>query len=203
VTFTFAPQSGVNRSYIVSAVVIALLALMLIFTRPPRLTEADALPEFLELSEPTRRLPFRRALGWALLVTIPLAFIFAWRSAILIAPALTIILWRGIGPRALAATSAALIGIAIPISYIIAQPNNEGGYNFGYSVDVIYGHWIGVGAVVLLGASGWLTLAAARGRRARGPEPTPPPESWPVSTANGPAPPAGEPEDAGVPQARA
>jgi arabinofuranan 3-O-arabinosyltransferase len=203
VTFTFAPQSGVNRSYVISAVVIALLALMLIFTRPPRLTEADALPEFLDLSERTRRLPFRRALGWALLVTIPLAFIFAWRSAILIAPALTIILWRGIGPRALAATSAALIGVAIPISYIIAQPNNEGGYNFGYSVDVIYGHWIGVGAVVLLGASGWLTLAAARGRRARGPEPTPPPESWPVSTANGPAPPAAEPEDAGVPQARA
>jgi arabinofuranan 3-O-arabinosyltransferase len=203
VSFMFAPQSGVNRSYVVSAVIVALLALLLIFTRPPRLSEAEALPEFLEISDRTRRLPLRRALGWALLATIPLAFIFAWRSAILIAPALTIILWRGIGPRSLAATSAALIGIAIPISYVIAHPNNEGGYNFGYSVDVIYGHWIGVGAVVLLGVSGWLTLAAARGRRARGPEPTPPGENWSVSTASDPARPAAEREDAGVPQARA
>ncbi len=160
VTFTFAPQSGVNRSYIVSGVIVGLLALLLIFTRPGRLSEADALPEFLEISDRAQRLPLRRALGWAMLWTIPLAFIFAWRSAILIAPALTFILWRGIGPRALAATSAALIGIAIPISYLIVQPNNEGGYNFGYSVDVIYGHWIGVGAIVLLGVSGWMTLDA-------------------------------------------
>ena len=176
VTFTFAPQNGVNRSYVISAVVIVLLALLLIFTRPPREADAPVLSEFLDLSTAQRRLRLRRALGWALLVTIPLAFIFAWRSAILIAPALAFILWRGIGPRALAATSAGLIGIAIPIAYIIAQPNNEGGYNFGYSVDVIYGHWIGVGAVVLLGVSGWLTLTAARGRKARPPEPPPPAE---------------------------
>jgi hypothetical protein len=166
--FTFAPQQGVNRSYVISAAVAALLAALLLFTRPPRPREEDRLPPLLELRPARPRMSPARAIVIALILTVPLSFIFAWRSALFIAPLLALVFWRGVGARALAATSAALIAIAIPLEYVIAQPNNEGGhgYNFGYSVDVIYAHWIGVVAVILLGLSGWMTLTAAWGRRA-------------------------------------
>jgi arabinofuranan 3-O-arabinosyltransferase len=203
VSFTFAPQNGVNRSYVISAVVVALALLLLLFTRPPKVREEDRLSPLLELPPSRTRMHPRRAILLALALTVPLAFIFAWRSSVLIAPALAFVFWRGIGPRALAAASAGLIGIAIPLEYVIAQPNNEGGYNFGYSVDVIYAHWIGVAAVIFLGLSGWFTLAAARGRRARrlpppssgGPRSQPPEgQDDDASTRHGP--PSEEPEPA-------
>jgi arabinofuranan 3-O-arabinosyltransferase len=180
VAFLFAPQQSVNRSYVISAVIVALLALLLVFVRPPRGRPASALPPLLEAGLPTRRLPLRHAVPLAVILAIPLGFIFALRAGVVIAPLLTLIFWRGIGPRALAATAAALTGIAIPVAYLITQPPNKGGYNFDYSSALMYAHWMGVAAVILLGMSGWLTVAAARGRRAgRRPPQTPPP--WPTT----------------------
>ncbi len=178
VSFTFSPQQGVNRSYVISGVVVALLSLLLLFVRPPRRREAPE-PPLLDVSRPARPMPLRRALPVAVMVSIPLGFIFAWRAGLVMAPVLTFIFWRGFGPRVLAAAAAALTGIAIPLAYLITQPNNKGGYNFDYGVELIYAHWIGVGAIVLLALSGWLTLAAARGRR--GGWRPPPPRPWPTT----------------------
>ena len=198
VTFMFAPQNGVNRSYVISAVIVALLALLLVFTRPPRLREEDHLSPLLDVPAARTPMPLRRAIPLAIALALPLSFIFAWRSALFIAPVLAIVFWRGIGPRPLAAASASLIAVAIPIEYVIAQPNNEGGYNFGFSVDVIYAHWIGVVAVILLGLSGWFTLSAARGPRA-GRLPPPPSdrrESGPLEEEHDGAPTrSGQPRD--------
>jgi arabinofuranan 3-O-arabinosyltransferase len=180
VSFLFAPQQGVNRSYVISSVVIVLLALLLIFVRPPRGQRASALPPLLDAGLPTPRMPLRRAVPLAVLLAIPLGFVFAVRAGVVIAPMLAFVFWRGFGPRTLAATAAALTGVAVPVAYLIIRPPNKGGYNFDYSSALIYAHWIGVAAVILLGVSGWLTLAAARGRRA-GRRPPRTPRPWPTT----------------------
>jgi arabinofuranan 3-O-arabinosyltransferase len=175
VSFSFTPQSGVNVSYAISAVVAVLLALLLIFTRPPRApAELDPL---LDLSPTWRRLPLRRAVPLALALGIALGFVFAWRAGAVIGVGLLLIFWIGIGPRVLAATAGLLLGVVVPIVYLITNPHNEGGYNFDYSVQLIYAHWVGVAAVVLLGLSVWMTLSAVSRRRL--PRPSPPPAPSP------------------------
>lgn len=173
VSFLFGPQVGVNESYVVSAVVVALLALLLIFARPPRVAEDPARRPVLDSRRPTGPLPPRRALPLAALLAIPLGFIFAWRAGFGLALVLAFAFWRGIGPRALAIAGGALLGVAVPVAYVITSPHNKGGYNFDYGVELIWAHWIGVLAVTLLGLAGWLTVREARGRR--GVKPSPPP----------------------------
>ncbi|HEY3728102.1 MAG TPA: alpha-(1-_3)-arabinofuranosyltransferase family protein [Solirubrobacteraceae bacterium] len=170
VSFSFAPQSGVNISYVISGVVGVLLALLLIFTRAPRAPAAELDP-LLDLSAARRRLPLRHAAPAALALGVILGFVFAWRAGALIAVGLLIIFWAGIGPRVLAATAGVLLGVVVPVVYLITNPHNEGGYNFDYSVQLIYAHWVGVAAVVLLGVSGWLTLSAVSRRGLSRPPP--------------------------------
>ena len=108
----------------------------------------------------------------ALLATLPIAFLFAARSSLLIWPALTLILWRGAGVRLLTASAALLLGIVVPALYLIESPRNRGGYNFEYSRDVIWAHWVTVAAIILLMVVCWRTLAAARSPAPRaGPRP--------------------------------
>jgi len=164
VSFTFAPQSTVNLSYAISGTVGLALALLLIIRRAPRPSAADLDP-FLDVSSPRRRLPLARAASLAVILGVVLGFVFAWRAGLLITVGLFVIFWRGFGPRTLAATAGMLLAVVVPIVYLITDPRNLGGYNFNYSVQLIYGHWVGVAAVILLGLSGQMTVAAARRRR--------------------------------------
>ena len=98
----------------------------------------------------------------ALAATIPLALIFAQRTSLAIFPALTFILWRGVGARFLTLVAAGLLGVVVPIAYAITSPENSGGFNFEYSIELIWAHWIGVAALILLMVACWRTLAGAR-----------------------------------------
>ena len=80
-------------------------------------------------------------------------------------PALTFILWRGVGARVLIAIAVALLGIVVPLLYAVVSPRDRGGYNFEYSVELIRAHWVGVLALVLLGAACWRMLSAVRAAR--------------------------------------
>ena len=53
-----------------------------------------------------------------------------------------------------------LLGIVVPIGYLIAQPHNQGGYNFAYATQTIGAHWIGVAGVVLLALALWRIISA-------------------------------------------
>jgi hypothetical protein len=117
-------------------------------------------------------MPLARAAVLALAATVPLSLLFAARSSVLIFPALTFILWRGIGPRPLTAVAAGLLGIAVPLAYLLAEPENQGGYNFEYGSDVISAHWLAVAALVLLMAACGRAVRDARpGRRPVDPPP--------------------------------
>jgi arabinofuranan 3-O-arabinosyltransferase len=167
VEFEFAPQSGVRVGYAISGVVCALLLAFLLagwvlMRRRPE--PAPAVPAALPEDRP-RPLPLPRAALLALAFTIPLALLFAARTSVVLFPLLTLILWRGVGSRLLTLVAAGLLGIVVPILYLVLTPRDRGGFNFEYSTELIAPHWVAVGAVVLLMAACWRMLAAARGAR--------------------------------------
>jgi hypothetical protein len=189
VEFSFAPQGGVRVAYAISGIVCLLLLILLLAgwvrarrgeaparapaDRRERLPAdplpADPLPADPRLADPlpadrAQPLPLPRAALFALVLTLPLALLFAARTSVVIFPLLTLILWRGAGSRLLTLAAAALLGIVVPLLYLVLTPEDRGGFNFEYSTELIAAHWVAVGAVVLLMVACWRMLAAARGR---------------------------------------
>jgi hypothetical protein len=99
--------------------------------------------------------------------------------------AVTVILWRGIGTRALAATAGALLIVGVPVVDLLVASPDKPGKHFNYPVDKIAAHWLAVAAVVLLAAALWRTLRAAGTTRPGRTSPEPPPAAA-VSTARAP-----------------
>jgi len=162
VTFSYGPQGAARIGYGLSALVCAaLLALLLLGRRRRAPRPADAPPR-LEPRDAPARLPLGRAAALALVLTVPLALLFAKRTSVVILPLLTVIFWRGIGVRPLTAAAALLIGVAVPLLYVIASPIDRGGYNFEYSLQTINAHWVAEGAIVLLMVACWRAIADAR-----------------------------------------
>ena len=176
VAFTFGPQSGVNKSYVISAVACALMLLLLLvgaFRRPtlPALGPADPTDRPPSGREPAaagergarRSLPVAAALGLAL--ALPLGYLFAIRAGAALFVLLTLVLWRAPHTRTLIVAAAVLLGLAVPLAYVVSQPHNQGGYGFGYATQTIGAHWLGVAAVVLLALALWRIIRArARAR---------------------------------------
>jgi arabinofuranan 3-O-arabinosyltransferase len=172
VDFTYRPQATAVAGYVISglgcAVLLAFLCVGLVLARrADRASEPRLLPD-----APPRPMPVLRAGVVALVVSIPLSLLFAKRTGVVVFPLLTVILWRGVGPRILTGVAAVLLGVVVPIMYLLISPKNQGGFNFDYSQQLINAHWVGVLAVILLGTACWQMLARARAR-ARNGEPPP------------------------------
>lgn len=165
VTFSFAPQQGVQTSYVISAVVCAVLVLFLSFgaLRRPALASVSAAGQLLPEWKGGGRMSLPRAAALASVVAIPLAYWFSIRAGVGSMFLLTVVLWRGYGPRTLGLTAVALLGVVVPLTYLVTSPNNRGGYNFTYSTQLIWAHWIGVVAIVLM-AMAALRLMRTRSR---------------------------------------
>ena len=89
-------------------------------------------------------------------------FVFGIRAGIVAVPVLAVILWRGVGPRPLTLAAGALLGIVVPLLYIIDAPSSAGGNHYGYATQHLTAHWVAVAAIGLLFVALWRTLAAAR-----------------------------------------
>jgi len=173
VAFTFGPQSIAREGYLLSGIICFVL---LIFLIVGRLRGSESLA----VRTPLRALPeppaARLAIGWALIGAAPFAavlgLVFSLRAGAGLYPVLVVILWRGYGPRVLVPVAALLLGVVVPIVYLGFPPPNLGGFNFNYSVSLIWAHWIGVGAIVILAVSCWRMLASQR-RALRVPPPDP------------------------------
>jgi arabinofuranan 3-O-arabinosyltransferase len=172
VAFGFSPQAGVQKSYVVSAVVCALLLLLLAFgagRRPAQATGHTARRLLPEWAGGPRPLPRAAALGLAAAVGV--GYVFAIRAGVATFLLATLVLWRGFDTRRLVLAAGVLLGIVVPVVYLLSQPQDKGGYNFAYATQTIWGHWIGVAAIVLLSLVCWRAI------RARPPAgPTDPPD---------------------------
>ena len=163
VAFEFGPQSMARAGYLISAIVcLALLAFLAIGWWLQR--GRARVEEKLALLPDARPapMPLVRAAALAFAVTLPLAFLFAARSSVVIFPALTLIFWRGWSPRALVAAAAGLLVVVVPLLYALDPPRDRGGYNFEYSLDLIRAHWVTVAALVLLMVACGRTLMGVR-----------------------------------------
>ena len=87
---------------------------------------------------------------------------FALRTSVATFPLLTLILWRGAGARLLTAAAAVLLGGGRAAALPHRLPEDRGGYDFEYSLQVIDAHWVGEGALVLLMAACWRAIGDAR-----------------------------------------
>jgi len=113
------------------------------------------------------RWPLRRALAAGVLAAAVLGFVFALRAGVVLGPLVALALWRGPGVRGLSVAAGALLGVAVPIAYLLAKQDDRGGYNTFYANHHLGAHWIGVLAVTLLLLALALTLRQGRtGRHA-------------------------------------
>ena len=88
-------------------------------------------------------MPLPRAVLVALALTAPLALLFALRTSVVVFPLLTLVLWRGVGSRRLVLVAAGILGVVVPALYLIISPRDRGGFNFEYSTELIWAHWVG------------------------------------------------------------
>jgi hypothetical protein len=145
----------------VAALLVVALAGWLRERRRPQVPEPGATP--LPLDGP-RRLPLLRALVAGALLGAVLGFVFALRAGLVIGPVLALLLWRGVGTRALILAAAGLLAIVVPALYVLFPAEDRGGYNTEYALDLLGAHWVTVAAVVLLGLALWRMLSTARAR---------------------------------------
>ncbi len=145
-SFSFEPNGWARASYIVAIAALLVLLVILGMTRG-RGTPAR-LPDLREPAAGPMRL--RRALLAGALLTPLLAYLFAIRAGLVLGPLVALVLWRGLGAGRLAGMAAAVVGIVLPLVYLLFEPRDRGGFNSDYAHELLGGHWLAVGAYVLL-----------------------------------------------------
>ena len=104
----------------------------------------------------------RRALTWAIPAALAFGFVFGVRAGIVAFPVVAVVLWRGIGALALTLGAGALLGIAVPLLYLVAPSSSAGGNHYGYAADHMTAQWCAVAALGLLMVALWRSLQGAR-----------------------------------------
>lgn len=165
VEISFAPNRMVNAGYAVSLLVAAILLAVVLRAAARRRREGGAREVRRdEPDAPTPRLTARQAALVAVPAALALGFVFAARATPLFALGVFLVLWRGIGARELALAGGAVLGVAVPLLYVLLPPENRGGFNPEYSIDRIVAHWAAVAGLTLF----VLALSRAMARMARG-----------------------------------
>jgi arabinofuranan 3-O-arabinosyltransferase len=172
VTMRFGPQRAVNFAYVFSGVACVLLLLFLSLARSRRHDAEWGGDAELAITDSRERLPFRTAVAAGVLAAVVFGFAFSLRAGVAIGPGMVALLWLGLGVRVLVACAGGLLGVVVPAIYLIFPPEDRGGYNPGYPVDVLGAHWVGVAAFVFLFVALTRSLRTARDPRG-GPAPAP------------------------------
>jgi uncharacterized protein DUF3367 len=194
VDFAFAPQRTMNAGFAISALacaaLLALLAIGLVRRRRPwhRHHEADSTIDQNNVLERNSSvlgypldglsgdatestLPLRRALAVGAIAGLVGAFVFALRAGVLIGPAVALLLWRGVGPAALALTAGVLTAVVLPSIYLLFPPDDAGGFNSEFAADLTGAHWVAVAVWVLFAVAVALAVSTASRRRRAGAQP--------------------------------
>ncbi len=155
VELTFGPQRAVAVGYAVSALACpALLGLLLVGGRRLRRRAAvagrSAGALWTVTPDAAEPWPWRRAALAGLAAAVVFGFLFALRAGPPIGLGVGLVLWRGVGSRALVAAAVVALAVVVPAIYVIFPAEDRGGYNSGYAQDILGAHWVGVAAFVLL-----------------------------------------------------
>ena len=176
VRFAFAPNRLAEIGYLISAVAglgCLILLLVPVLTRrsgerapaPAGAARAPA-PPAIE-SPPPQPLAPLRALLVAVAPALAFGFVFGVPAGVVSYPVIALVLWRAIGATALTLGAGILLGVVVPVLYLLHPGEESGGNHFGYADAHMAANWAGVAALGLLIAALWRTLRGPR--RARGP----------------------------------
>jgi arabinofuranan 3-O-arabinosyltransferase len=167
-SFYYAPNRTARWAYLVSALgvaaMIALLGVAALRRRGDRSVPAPTTDD-LPASAPPSRLPLRRALVAAVFAMPVGALLFSLRAGLAVGVVVAVVLWRGIDAAKLAIAAGLLLGVAVPAVQLGWLPEDKGGFNGRYALDVMAAHWIAVAAWVLLALALWRAVSTARAPR--------------------------------------
>jgi hypothetical protein len=165
VDIEFGPQRLVLAGYVLGGLCCLALVLLALWggrrTRRGDSPGPDSPPRPLAEGAPPGRRPLRQAVAAGAVAAVALGLAFGLRAGPPIGAAVALVLWRGIGVRALLLAAGGLLVVAVPAVYFAFPPEDRGGYNTSYAGELLGAHWVVVAAVVLLGLALWRMLAAA------------------------------------------
>jgi arabinofuranan 3-O-arabinosyltransferase len=167
-SFSYAYQRAATAGYLISGGgILALLVVALLgFLRGRRQGDEEPAPLALPPDGARARLALPRAAVLAILPALAVAFGFGLRAGAVAFVAFAVIAWRGIGDRALGLAAAALLGVGVPLTYIlvslVSDDEGVGGNTTDFGNNRIAAHWMALGALVALAVILWRTLRAQR-----------------------------------------
>ena len=173
VRFSFAPNRVAKLAYLVSGIAGLLCLLALIGSRQwraeSRRTAArdEREPHVFPARPAGAPWPVGAALAAAVAAGLVFGFVFGIAVGVASIPVTAFVLWRGVGARRLTMAAAVLLGVLVPLAYVLHPGSSAGGNHFGYAHDHLVAHYLAVAAIGLLIGALWRTLAASRGRRRR------------------------------------
>jgi hypothetical protein len=92
----------------------------------------------------------RRAVLLGISAGFVLGFVFGIRAGLVSAPAVALICGLGISVTTLTVTAGILLGLVVPVIYLVDLPPSVFGFDVSYALDLVDAHWVAVAAVVLL-----------------------------------------------------
>jgi hypothetical protein len=173
VRFAFAPNRIAAIAYVVSGIAGLLCLIALIgshqWRQESRRTAArdEREPHTLPVRPAGAPWPIAAALTAGVIAGLAFGFVFGILPGIAAIPVTAFVLWRGVGARRLTIAAAVLLGVLVPLAYVVHPGSEAGGNHFGYAHDHLAAHYLAVTAIGLLIAALWRTLAASRRRRRR------------------------------------
>ena len=200
VRFAFAPNRVAKLAYLVSAIAALLCLFALIGSHQWRVESrrTAARDEREQQVFPVRPAgapwPVGAALVAAVVAGLVFGFVFGPVVGLASIPVTAFVLWRGVGARRLTMAAAVLLGVLVPLAYVLHPGSSAGGNHFGYAHDHLVAHYLAVAAIGLLIGALWRTLAASQGRRRRRgsrtsdasePRPAPPAPATPPAGSTG------------------
>ncbi len=170
VDFTYNLQRAATVGYLISLVGCALLLMVALvgFRRRRRAVageqEGNDGPRPLLLPPADRRAHLALVPALAAVVVIGLAF--GLRAGAVAAVAFAVIAWRGISDRALGIVAALLLGVGVPLAYVVAAiihgDEGRGGNSTDFGANRLAAHWMALAALVALALLLVRTLRAQR-----------------------------------------
>jgi len=170
VDFTYNLQRAATAGYLISLVGCALLLMVALvgFRRRRRTAGAESTDD---VGPPPLRLPPADARGHlalvpALTAVVAIGLAFGLRAGAVAAVAFAAIAWRGISDRALGFVAALLLGVGVPLAYVVAaiigDDEGRGGNSTDFGANRMAAHWMALAALIALALLLVRTLRAQR-----------------------------------------